>query len=263
MDQLYAQLMPILTALWWPFCRIMAMLSMAPVIGDGMVPVTVRVLLSLVLSFVMLPLTQGGMAIDPMSLHGVLATVEQAVIGGVLGLAFHFSVSVIGVLGFLVSSQVGFSMAVMNDPMNGTSSDVISGLLSILSILVFFAMEGHLILANVLGASFHAWPVGGGYGPLVLQTVVYNVAWIFAAAMLLAIPIVFSTLVVQLGFGFLNRVAPSLNLYSLGFSVITIFGLVMLVQIVRFVPQHYIGMTTRVLEMLQRQMQLASALAHG
>jgi flagellar biosynthetic protein FliR len=257
MDQLYAQLMPMLTALWWPFCRIMAMLGMAPVIGDGMVPVTVRVLLALVLSFVMLPLTQGAPAIDPLSLHGVVIAVEQIVIGGVLGLAFHFAVSVIGVLGFLVSSQVGFSMAVMNDPMNGTSSDVISGLLSILGILVFFSMEGHLILANVLGASFHAWPVGGGYGPLVLQTVVYNVAWIFAAAMLLAIPIVFSTLVVQLGFGFLNRVAPALNLYSLGFSVITLFGLLMLVEIVRFVPQHYIGMTTRVLDMLQRQMQLA------
>jgi flagellar biosynthetic protein FliR len=260
MDQLYSQMMPMLTALWWPFCRIMAMFSMAPVIGDGMVQVTVRILLALVLSIVMLPLTQGGVAVDPLSLHGVVATIEQAVIGGVLGLAFHFSVAAIGVLGFLVSSQVGFSMAVMNDPMNGTQSDVISAMLSVLSIMVFFGMDGHLLLAGVIGASFHAWPVGHGYGPLLLQTVAYNSAWIFAAAMLLAIPIVFSTLVVQLGFGFLNRVAPSLNLYSLGFSVITIFGLLMLAQIVRFVPQHYIGMTGRVLDMLQHQMEVA---AHG
>ena len=85
-------------------------------------------------------------------------------------------------------------------------------------------------------------------------------AWIFAAAMLLAIPIVFSTLVVQLGFGFLNRVAPSLNLFSLGFSLITIFGLLMLAQIIRFLPEHYIGMTNRVLEMLRQQMQAAG---HG
>jgi flagellar biosynthetic protein FliR len=260
MDQLYAQLMPMLTALWWPFVRIMAMFSMAPVLGDGSVQVTVRVLLALALSFVMLPMTHGGVAVDPISLQAIVATVEQAVIGGVLGLAFQFSVAVISVLGFLVSSQVGFSMAVMNDPMNGQQSDVISSLLSVLSIMVFFAMDGHLLLAGVIGASFHAWPIGHGYGPLLLQTVAFNSAWIFAAAMLLAIPIVFSTLVVQLGFGFLNRVAPSLNLYSLGFSIITVFGLLMLVQIVRFVPQHYIGMTDRVLEMLRHQMEVAT---HG
>jgi flagellar biosynthetic protein FliR len=109
----------------------------------------------------------------------------------------------------------------------------------------------------VIGASFKAWPVGQGYAPLLLQTVAYNVAWIFAAAMLLALPIVFSTMVVQLGFGFLNRVAPSLNLFSLGFSMITVFGLLMLAQIVRFIPEHYIAMTNRVLDMIAEQMRVA------
>ncbi|MES2741500.1 MAG: flagellar biosynthetic protein FliR [Pseudomonadota bacterium] len=257
METLVNQLPHLLSALWWPFCRVLAMLSAAPVVGEVLVPVPVRVLLSLVLAVLMLPLTEGGPVIDPFSLHGVTATVEQAVIGGVLGLAFHFSMSVVAVLGYLVSSQMGFSMAVMNDPMNGTSSDVVSGLLSILSIMVFFAIDAHLVLAGVIGASFRAWPLGGGYGPLLLQTVAYNAAWIFAAAMLLAIPIVFSTLVVQLGFGFLNRVAPSLNLFALGFSVITLFGILMLVQVVRFIPEHYIGMSNQVLEMLRQQMRMA------
>lgn len=254
------QLLPMLKALWWPFCRILALLSAAPVLGEAMVPAPVRILVSLALSIIMLPLTQGGAAIDPISLHGVIATVEQALIGGVLGLAFHLSMSAIMVLGYLVSSQVGFSMAVMNDPMNGTSSDVVSGLMSILCIMVFFAIDGHLVLSGVIGASFKAWPIGMGYGPLLLQTVAFNVAWVFSAAMLLALPIVFSTLVVQLGFGFLNRVAPSLNLFSLGFSVITLFGLLMLGQVLRHLPEHYIGMTGRILELLQQQMQAAG---HG
>jgi flagellar biosynthetic protein FliR len=162
--------------------------------------------------------------------------------------------SVIGVLGYLVSSQVGFSMAVMNDPLNGTSSDVVSALLSMLAIVIFFSIDGHLVLAGVIGQSFKVWPLGGGYSALLLQTVAWNVAWIFSAAMLLAIPVVFSALVVQLGFGFLNRVAPTLNLFALGFSVITIFGLLMLGQVVRFIPQHYIRMSTRVLDMIQQQM---------
>jgi len=108
---------------------------------------------------------------------------------------------------------------------------------------------------GVLGQSFRAWPVGAGYGSGLLQAVALNVGWVFSAAILLALPIIFSTLVVQFGFGFLNRVAPSLNLFSLGFSLVTLFGLMMLVQVVRFVPEHYVQMTNQVLEMLQQQMK--------
>ena len=261
MEQVLANFVPLLSALWWPFVRAMAMLSAAPVIGEAMVPVTVRMLVSLVLAILMAPVSGSqGMAIEPISMAGVAATVEQAVIGGVLGLAFHFAMSVIATLGFVVSSQVGFSLAVMNDPLNGTSSDVISALLAMLAILVFFGIDGHLVITGVLGASFKAWPLGGGYGTLLLQTVAWNVAWIFSAAMLLAIPIVFSTMVVQLGFGFLNRVAPTLNLFALGFSMITIFGLLMLGQVVRFIPAHYIRMSNQVLDMIQQQMR---ATGHG
>jgi flagellar biosynthetic protein FliR len=252
-------LLPFISALWWPFCRVMALLSTAPVVGDALVPVPVRALLSVVLAFLMLPMTKGAVMPDPFSLAGVVVMIEQAVIGGVIGFALQLTMAVVNMLGFLVSSQVGFSMAQMNDPLNGQQSDVISGLLGIVAILVFFAVDGHLVLAGVLGQSFKAWPVGGGYQGLLLQTVALNVGWVFSAAILLALPIVFSTMVVQIGFGFLNRVAPSLNLFSLGFSLVTLFGLMMLVQVVRFIPEHYVQMTNQVLEMLQQQM----GAAHG
>lgn len=252
-------LLPLLGALWWPFCRIMALLSTAPVIGEGLVPLPVRALLSLVLAFLMLPLTKGGVQPDPFSLHGVVVLLGQVIIGSALGLALQFAMTVIHLLGFVVSSQVGFSMAQMNDPVNGTASDVISNLLSLVAILVFFAIDGHLVLAGVLGQSFKAWPVGAPYPPLLLHTIALNLGWVFSAAMLLALPIVFSAMVVQVGFGFLNRIAPTLNLFSLGFSLVVLFGLMMLAQVVRFVPEHYIALTNRVLEMLQQQM----GAAHG
>ena len=255
--ELVSFLMPLIGALWWPFCRIMAMLSTAPVMGEGLVPVPVRALLSVALAFMMLPMTKGAAMPDPFSLAGIVAMVEQAIIGGVIGLAMQFTMAAITMLGFLASSQVGFSMAQMNDPVNGQASDVISGLMSLIGILVFFGIDGHLVLMGVVGQSFRAWPVGGGYPPMLLEVVALNLAWVFAAAVLLALPIVFSTMVVQIGFGFLNRVAPSLNLFSLGFSLVTIFGLLMLVQIVRFIPEHYIAMTNQILEMLQEQMRIA------
>jgi flagellar biosynthetic protein FliR len=112
------------------------------------VPIPVRALLSLVLAFLMLPLTKNMVMPDPFSLAGVVAMFEQAVIGGVLGFALQFATSAVSMLGFLASSQIGFSMAQMNDPVNGQQSDVISSLLSLVAIFVFFAIDGHLVLAT-------------------------------------------------------------------------------------------------------------------
>lgn len=248
-------LLPLISALWWPFARCMAMLSTAPVLGENYVPLPVRALLSVALAFMMLPITKGAAMPDPFSLAGVVAMVEQAVIGGVIGLALQLTMAVVSMLGFLASSQIGFSMAQMNDPVNGQQSDVMSAMLGLVGILVFFAIDGHLVLVGVLGQSFRAWPVGSGYSGLLLHTVALNVGWVFAAAILLALPIIFSTLVVQIGMGFLNRIAPSLNLFSLGFSLVTLFGLLMMAQVVRFIPEHYVQMTNQVLEMLQQQMR--------
>lgn len=260
MELVFSQLLGILNALWWPFCRILAALFAAPVLGEAMVPATVRVLLALVLAVVTLPVAHAPASIDPWSLHGIVTTFEQIIIGGVLGMAFQLVMSAVMVLGYLVSSQMGLAMATMNDPINGNSSDVVSSLLSILFILIFFAVDGHLVLAGVLGSSFRAWPVGSGIDNLALHTLAFNVAWVFSAALLLAVPVIFSALVVQVGFGFLNRVAPSLNLFSLGFSLVTLFGLFMLAQLVRFVPEHYLRMTNQVLDMLHHSLRTAS---HG
>lgn len=253
---LFAQWLALLGALWWPFVRTLAVFSAMPIIGDNLTPITVRVLLSLVVAVVLLPVVQAPEAVEAFSAASVVLTIEQVVIGLVIGLAFHLTMAVIMLLGYVLASQMGLMMALMNDPMNGTSSDVVSTILYVLSILVFFSIDGHLVVAGVLGASFKAWPVGSGVATLAFHSLVVSVAWIFSAAMLLAVPVVFSALVVQFGFGFLNRVAPAFNLFSLGFSLLTVFGLFMLTQIVRFVPDHYIRMTDQVLDMLTRSLQM-------
>lgn len=250
-------LLPWLNALWWPFCRSLALLSSAPFVGDAVVPLAVRALLALALAVALLPVVTAGP--EPFSIAGILATVEQVVIGAVLGLALHVVVSAISVFGAVVSSQIGFSMAQMNDPMNGQPSDVVTQLVVLLAMLVFFGLDGHLVLSSVLGASFRAWPVSDGLALPLLQAVSGAAAWIFSAALLMALPIVCATMVVQLGIGLLNRVAPTLNLFSLGFSVATVFGLFMLAAVLHWLPQHYVALTGRVLELLRLQM----GVAHG
>jgi len=53
MEPVFGQLLATLLAMWWPFVRLLAMLSFMPVVGENMVPVTVRVLLALALAVVL------------------------------------------------------------------------------------------------------------------------------------------------------------------------------------------------------------------
>jgi len=187
MNAVLAELLVLLPALWWPFCRYAAAISIAPFLGESVVPVRARLGLALALAVATLPAMRGLPPIDPFSLHGVVTAIEQAVIGLLFGLAFQLVMTILSLLGFLVSSQMGLSMAVMNDPGNGSSSDVISNLLYLLAALLFFAMDGHLVLTQVVFDSFKVWPVGSGLLPQSLARLAASLGWVFAAAILLAL----------------------------------------------------------------------------
>ena len=258
MDLAFPDLLQWLAAFWWPFCRVLALFAVAPMIGESMVPMTARVLLALPLAVVMMPISQtSAHAVAPFSLHAIAVTGEQALIGLGMGLTLQLAMGVLSTLGFLLASQLGLAMAVLNDPINGSSSDVVTSLINVLCMLVFFGMDGHLLFVSILGRSFSAWPVGGGLPLLTLQGVVYNLGWVFSAAILLALPVVAGALVVQIGMGFLNRASPALNLFSLGYTLITLIGLFMLSQILASIPAHYMHLTEQLLDGLARGMKAA------
>lgn len=209
-----------------------------------------RVLFALLLSVIALPETR-DIDVHVFSAHGVLVSAEQILIGLLFGTAFHLVHAVFMLLGYLVSSQMGLAMAVMNDPLNGSSSDIVSGLMLVTSILLFFSVDAHLIVVQVLYSSFKVWPVGREVDLLSLRPIIYQITWVLSTTSLLAAPLVFSTIVLQIGKSYLSRATPSINLFSLGFTITTVFGLLMLGGMMDSLPDHYIKMTAHVLEILE------------
>lgn len=145
---------------------------------------------------------------------------------------------------------MGLSMAAINDPLNGQMSDALSSVMYVLFILLFFCVDGHLLLLNVLARSFTVWPVGSAaFSAQALQQLVFAIGWMFSAALALALPVVFATLVVQIGMGLLNRTAPTLNLFALGFSITTMTGLLLVTLLIPALPEHYGRMVSHVLDL--------------
>ena len=70
-----------LLAYWWPFCRIMAVFSLAPMFSHKAISVRVRILLALALTLVLGAALPTPPNLDPLSLAGMLAAITT--IGGI------------------------------------------------------------------------------------------------------------------------------------------------------------------------------------
>lgn len=66
----------------------------------------------------------------------------------------------------------------------------------------------------------------------------------------LALPTTFIMLIVQGCFGLLNRIAPPLNLFSLGFPINMLAGLVCFATLLYNLPDHYLHLANFVLQQL-------------
>ncbi len=238
-----------LLAYWWPFCRIMAVFSLAPLFNHKAISVRVRVLLALVLTVTLAAALPKPPLIDPLSLAGILTALEQVAMGLMLGLALLLVFTVFTLIGDVVSTQLGLSMAVYNDPVNGvSSSSIIYQLYFILLVLLFFAIDGHLVTVSIIYQSFVYWPIGSGIPFDGLQTIAFAMSWVLSAALLIALPIVFCMTLVQFCFGLLNRISPAMNLFSLGFPMAIIAGLILIYLTLPNLSEAYLQLTRQLLD---------------
>ena len=103
-----------------------------------------------------------------------------------------------------------------------------------------------------MARSFFALPVGmGGFDEGVLMRVVLSVSWLFAAALLMALPAITALLIINLAFGVMTKAAPQLNVFAIGFPFTMLMGLIMHWIYLPTFYDHYIRTTHYVLDFLQ------------
>ena len=148
-----------------------------------------------------------------------------------------FSAFIIGGQSIAMSMGLGFASIV--DPQNGVQVPVVSQAFLIMVTLVFLALNGHLLLIEVLADSFQQLPVG----PLVIthDGLWQLVSWgstMFVGGMLVALPAVAARLLVNLAFGVTSRAAPQLNIFAVGFPVMIMVGLAFIILTMPGITDH-------------------------
>ena len=125
--------------------------------------------------------------------------------------------------------QTGLGMAQMVDPSNGVNVAVVAQWFLIFVNLLFISLNGHLLAIEILADSFFTIPVGMG---TISTDIIYEIAgiahWMFAAAIVLALPAITAMLMVNIAFGVMARLAPQLNIFAVGFPITMMLGLLVL-----------------------------------
>jgi flagellar biosynthetic protein FliR len=227
MDLLVAEVVERFYMLLWPMIRISAFLLAAPFFSIRSVTVRIRVLLALLLTWMIYPLTSWP-ALDPFSAIGLKEIFNQVFIGVLMGLILQVVNAALVVGGQAISASMGLGMANMVDPNMG-NVPVISQFLIICSTLLFLGLGGHVLVITILLESFKLLPIGDMIGTqALLQLVVQWSAMIFLGAVLLAMPILVSLLFINLGLGVITRAAPALNIFAVGFPAMILAGIILL-----------------------------------
>ncbi|MDQ6620917.1 MAG: flagellar biosynthetic protein FliR [Pseudomonadota bacterium] len=219
----------VLAAFFYPFFRIVALASSAPVLGHSSVPPMVRIALAVLVTAIVAPALPAVAAVSPFGAPGVLLMIEQVLIGLAIGLAMQIAFAAVTLAGDLIGLQMGLSFAAFIDPQNSEQAPLVGSFLSITLMLVFLAINGHLLLIAALVDSFNAFPLRlDAVRGLDAVRLVRSGADLFAFGLQIALPIIGAMLLTNLTLGMLARTSPQLNLLAVGFAVTLSVGLLML-----------------------------------
>tara|TARA_R110000824_G_scaffold222202_1_gene409794 strand:+ start:213046 stop:213837 length:792 start_codon:yes stop_codon:yes gene_type:complete len=257
----FAQLQGWLVAFLWPFARITAFMAASPLWGHSSVPNQAKVGLAALIAIVIAPILPAMPAIAVMSWAGIGIMIEQILIGLAMGLVMHIIFAVVQAAGDFIGLQMGLAFASFFDTASGTNIMVLSRILYMITLLMFLAMNGHLMVLETLIMSFQTLPIGiGTFNPDAFILLARYAGTIFASGMLLALPLVGSLLTINLALGILNRSAPQLTVFNIGFPTSLIVGLILMMVLMTDISRFLQRLFTQGLDFLQNLIETMAPL---
>ena len=201
----------------------------APIFGAPQVPVLLRFIFAVAVGVPGSLLATAYLPPDGVaSVAGVALIMGEIIIGLALGFALQTGFAATAIAGEAIGNTMGLGFAATIDPMSGTGTPAVGQVLTILATLLFLSMDGHLAFITIILESYRALPIGGGLiSPEAVGAVIRLGGAMFAASVVLALPVVTGVILIQLVMAMLARSAPALNLFAVGLPAALLGGLIL------------------------------------
>jgi len=232
------------------FARVSALFVSAPVFGSPSIPAQVKVGLSLVITYALVPVVRPTLgSVVPTTLYdGVVAIAGQIVIGLVIGFVVTLLFEAVRIAGGILDYQMGFTQAAIFNPQFNEAVSPVANFQYQYAIVIYLLANGHWLLLAALQRSFIALPAAhlalGGHAAGAMTDLTFQM---LVAAVQIAAPGAAVLLITDIAFAFLNRAVPQMQVYFVGMPVKILVGLgVLLVVLPMFtiVVGHMVTLST-------------------
>jgi flagellar biosynthetic protein FliR len=208
------------------FARLGAVLAFFPLFAGGNVPVMVRVSLSALVAFLVLP-TVPSVHFEGASLVVVIKAMAMEVsVGLLLGFICRLVFFAIELAAGIVAAEMGLQMSNIFNPLGQELMPTPGAILFWLAVMLMFSMDMHHWLLAGFQQSFSAVPIGGaGMNAALYADVLARTGKVITAAVQMVAPVLACSFLVTMIFSLLGRAVPQMNVFAESFPVKSMAGL--------------------------------------
>jgi flagellar biosynthetic protein FliR len=221
-----ADLMALVSPVFWPFLRVLAVFSSAPIFSARSVPMRSRVALAMLVAICAQAVLADQPVIgltDPRAMSVVL---QQVVIGLAIGLAVRIVFAAVELAGEVIGLQMGLNYAGFFDPSTNQSTSAVGRFFGNTTMLLFVILNGHLLVLQAVVSSFETFPLGTDAFAAIQKMRLHELgSVVFRYGLWIALPMIGMLLFVNIVLGVISRVAPQMNAFAIGFPLTLSTGL--------------------------------------
>lgn len=218
------------------FVRLGTFLVIIPLFNMRNIPIMAKIGLAALSALVIMPPIDSQLNVESLGVLALLA-LEEVAVGFLLGFVVILVFAIVTFAGHYVDTPIGFGMASVFDPAQGTQIPVFSQFYTILASLLFLGLDAHLWLLQGLQQSFRLLPFGTviNFEPS-FWLLMDLMAELFVIGIKIALPMMATILLTDIGLGIIIRAVPQINVFVLGFPIKIMVGLsIVLITLPAFV----------------------------
>jgi len=209
--------------------RVGGLVLSSPIFGRVNIPIVAKLGLVLSLSFLFFHIFPQTVAIHYSTFIGfVLLCCGELLLGMALAYVTNIFFSLVAfTAGQLIDMQVGFGIVNVFDAQNNTQVPMMGNVLNIMFILLFFVVNGHLILIEMIYLTVERMPMGTlVFSANIGLTALELFMRAFLLGVMMALPIIASGLTIEIGFGMMMRAVPQIHMFIVGIPLKMLVGLI-------------------------------------
>lgn len=233
------------------FCRISCFVYIAPFYGMNNTPGRIKIGLSFVVSLLLYQVLGEHTVPVYNTVYGYAALVlKEAAVGLLMGYGCNICTGIVGFAGRIIDMETGLSMASMMDPTTKEEMSI-SGVLYQYAVMLILIISGmYQYIMKALAESFTLIPVAGANFPTdkLLNVMLKFMADYVLIAFRICLPMFAVMIVLNALLGILTKIAPQMNMFSVGMQMKVLVGILVL-----FVT---IGMLPEISDMIFKEMKI-------